>query len=296
MANENARVEAQSMTVVPPSSKMERGEQRQFTSYGLPSGYGEDKLMLMTRDPYWVHAYWEITDNKKKNMMKEHSSDLFEKGRMVLRVFDVTGVDFNGSNARTFYDIGVNEAAKNWYINVSQPNRDYIVELGIIDKNGKYIMIVRSNRVKVPRDSVSDVIDERWMMVDEMYEKLFRLSGGHLIGLGSEEIMKMISQRISGELSSGGVSSFSGSGAMPKKAEKQRKFWLVADTELIVYGATEPDAKLMVQGKTIPLDKDGTFSLRFALPDGDHFIPIKANSFDGIDEREIKIAVRRKKD
>jgi len=296
MTDNDKRIEAQSMTAVPPSSKMERGETRQYPSHGLPPGYNEDKIMLMTRDPYWVHAYWEITENRKKNLMKEYSNDLFEKGRMVLRVYDVTGVDFNGSNARSYYDIDINESARNWYINVSQPNRDYIVEIGVIDKNGNYIMIVRSNKVKVPRDSVSDVIDERWMMVDEMYEKLFRLSGGHLIGLGSEEIMKMISQRISGELSSGGVSSFSGSGALPIKAEKPRKFWLVADTELIVYGATEPDAKLSVQGKTIPLDKDGTFSLRFALPDGDHFIPIKASSFDGLEEREIKITVKRKKD
>src|SRR5262245_7637863 len=27
----------------------------------LPSGYGKDRIVVMVRDPYWLHAYWEIT-------------------------------------------------------------------------------------------------------------------------------------------------------------------------------------------------------------------------------------------
>ncbi|MDD5174552.1 MAG: DUF4912 domain-containing protein, partial [Candidatus Omnitrophica bacterium] len=72
------------------------------------------------------------------------------------------------------------------------------------------------------------------------------------------------------------------------------KFWLVVNTELIVYGATEPDAKLTVQGKEIKLQPDGTFTLRFALPDGKQVIPVEATSSDGIDHRKITPVVTRK--
>ena len=72
-----------------------------------------------------------------------------------------------------------------------------------------------------------------------------------------------------------------------KKLPKERKFWLVVNTELIVYGATEPDAKVTVQGKEIKLRPDGTFSLRFALPDGKQTIPVKATSSDKEEERVI---------
>ena len=77
----------------------------------------------------------------------------------------------------------------------------------------------------------------------------------------------------SGAVTSGGISS-------PVKIE-ERGFWLQANTELIVYGASEPDAKVTIQGQIIQLRPDGSFSLRFALPDGEQSIPISAQSCDG---------------
>src|SRR5262245_38809961 len=29
----------------------------------LPTGYGKDRIVVMVRDPYWLHAYWELTRN-----------------------------------------------------------------------------------------------------------------------------------------------------------------------------------------------------------------------------------------
>ena len=53
--------------------------------------------------------------------------------------------------------------------------------------------------------------------------------------------------------------------------------------ENIVYGATEPDATVTCQGRPVQLRPDGTFTLRFALPDGQQVIPCAARSADGID-------------
>lgn len=60
-----------------------------------------------------------------------------------------------------------------------------------------------------------------------------------------------------------------------------------------MYGATEPDAKVTVQGREINLRPDGTFSLRFALPDGEQVIPVKAASSDQLEERTITPIVTR---
>jgi uncharacterized protein len=48
-----------------------------------------------------------------------------------------------------------------------------------------------------------------------------------------------------------------------------------------------------VQGKPISLRRDGTFSLRFALPDGRQVIPLKAVSADKVEERTITPTVSR---
>ena len=75
---------------------------------------------------------------------------------------------------------------------------------------------------------------------------------------------------------------------------KKKGFWLVVDAELLVYGQTEPDAKVTVQKKPIRLRKDGTFTLRFALPDGKQDIPVIATSNDGDDTKTITPIVTRR--
>jgi hypothetical protein len=100
----------------------------------------------------------------------------------------------------------------------------------------------------------------------------------------------MLTQRLESILA---VSSKGGSGVGALKPGTKKGFWLIADAELIVYGATEADAMLTVQGKPVKLRPDGTFSLRFAFPDGELDIPIKAMSADQSDSRQITIKAKR---
>lgn len=71
-----------------------------------------------------------------------------------------------------------------------------------------------------------------------------------------------------------------------------KSFWFNVNAELIVYGATEPGAKVTLGGHEIKLRPDGTFSYRFALPDGKYELPAIAISADGTDGRsaELKFA------
>jgi len=130
------------------------------------------------------------------------------------------------------------------------------------------------------------------MMPEEEYWKMFGLSGGFGAGKGSLEARELIKKRLEEQVSSGGISS----AASFYRKPGERKFRLVVNCELIVYGATEPDAKLTVQGREVKLRHDGTFSLRFALPDGKQTIPVDATSKDGVDHRRVTPIVTRKTD
>ena len=66
------------------------------------------------------------------------------------------------------------------------------------------------------------------------------------------------------------------------------------NTELILYGRTKPDAKVTIQSKDIKLNPDGTFTMRFILPDGEQVIPVKAISSDKKDVREIIPVIKKK--
>lgn len=80
-----------------------------------------------------------------------------------------------------------------------------------------------------------------------------------------------------------------------EKIPPGRKFFFEIGTELIVYGRTEPDAEVRLGDKIIKLREDGTFSLRFALPDGDIPLDFTATSNDKVEQRKIITSVHRTK-
>jgi uncharacterized protein len=123
------------------------------------------------------------------------------------------------------------------------------------------------------------------------------------IWVGSLEITELVRRQLQHELSSisasqfglssswsGAVTSFSspfGGGARP------RGFWFNVNAELIIYGATEPDATVTIGERQIKLRPDGTFSFRFALPDGQYPLPAAAHSADGVETREAHLEFKR---
>ncbi len=263
---------------------------------GLPKTYGETRVAILPRDPVWLYSYWEVAPEAMNEARKKVGEQRFNASRWVLRVHDVTGVRFNGSNSHRNFDIIINPQSDNWYVNVGEVNRSWCVDLGFMTPDGEFVLIARSNILNMPRQGVSPITDEQWAILQQEFERLLRLSGVEQIGKSSFDIAKLMRERweeivsLSLPTSPGGASSWRG---MTSEEAKPKNFWLKADTELIVYGATEPDANLTVQGQPVALRQDGTFSLRFYLPDGDQEYPIEATSADGTMKRQITFVVTR---
>ena len=249
----------------------------------LPKEYGKDMIVLQVRDPWWLHAYWEVREGTLQKLKHELLA-LFNTAKKALRVYDVSFIDFNGSNAHRYFDIELTRDCLNYYIDTGAPGRSWCVDLGLKLSDGRFITIVRSNTVTTPLDGPSWISDEEWMVPYELFAKLYATA----VGLGGSpvKIKKPWLELQKRRFASGGISSI-GISPVRKKEELKRKFWLAVNTELILYGATEPDAKVTVAGSPISLRTDGTFSLRFALPDGKQVIPVHAKSSDGIDQRTI---------
>ena len=72
-----------------------------------------------------------------------------------------------------------------------------------------------------------------------------------------------------------------------------RSFWLVADAELIVYGATDPSATLKIGEEKVPLASDGTFRLQVPFRDGIQNYEIKATDSSGQQDRSITMRFNR---
>jgi len=77
--------------------------------------------------------------------------------------------------------------------------------------------------------------------------------------------------------------------------ELPREFWFNINAEVILYGATEPDAQVAIAGQPIRLRPDGGFSFRFALPDGDYDLVATAISAHH-DQRQVRMQFSRRTD
>ncbi len=280
------------------SSSKIRGEQSYpyVDKTGLPRNYGDTKIIILPRDPMWMFAYWEVSPGTFSELKKKLGEQSYNSSKWTLRIYDVTGVTFNGSNQHKYFDISIDYWAENWYINVREANRAWCVDIGIVTPDGKFITVARSNVIIMPRQGISPITDEQWAMLQQEFERLLRLSGVDRIGKSSFDIAKLMRERWEEIVSISLPGSPMGASSWRKMnvPEEVKGFWLRADTELIVYGATESNAKLTVQGKAVRLNPDGSFSLRFYLPDGKQEYPIEAVSADGKMKRQITFQVERK--
>jgi len=256
----------------------------------LPKGYGKDRIVCMVRDPYWLHAYWELTRQAVQRAEAALGQD-WHGAKPILRLLDVTCTDTTSASESILRDIAIHGGCNNWYIDVANPPRSYRIDVGYLARNGQFYVLARSNIVTTPRAGMSDVIDENWADFDlEKADRIFAMSGGFDPGASSLELKQLFEERLRRPMGSPSVTSF-GSGAL--QYGKDRKFRFQLDAELIVYGSTEPNAKVTLQGEPIKLRPDGTFTMRFSLPDSRQIIPAVAASADGVEERTIVLAVER---
>ena len=125
-----------------------------------------------------------------------------------------------------------------------------------------------------------------------LHERLYQTAtvGWRRLGRGSEAFHELEESGEGGLNASGAGLWASGrneSGA--GMAARQRAFWLVADAELIVYGATDPSAKLTIGGEEVPLSSDGTFRIQVPFRDGQQIYAIEAVAADGEQKRNITL-------
>lgn len=259
---------------------------RDIQPYEVPAGYGDTRVVALPRDPQWVFSYWEVGDGLRQAVSRQHGAHVWQQGRLTLRVYDVTDILFDGTNAHRHWDIAVGDA-RAWYVNVGLADRDYCLDLGLALPDGRFLTLARSNVVRTPAESFSSMTDAEWLTLEEIY----RLSLGLDQAESSAALVRAAAARLRELVSSPGISSVMSPFGI---AAAPRPFHLIVGAELIVYGRTEPDAALTLGGRPWDLDPEGAFTARLAFPEGDFELPIRARSAHTGEEQGVTLRFSRK--
>ena len=269
------------------------------------------KVVFLPRDPQWAYVFWELSESDRKKALSQGAS------RLCLRLLDVTDNN-EGSNKQTLQEILVDSHVTEWYLPIPLSDRDYMIQLGY-QYRGNWISLSNSSSARVPSLYPSDQILDQFVpfsleatinsIQDEkttsttskerdsgLHERLYQVATNNYrkTRIGSEEYQEGFSKQNSfNESGAGFWASGRNESGIGGVIPPERTFWLVADSELVLYGATDVNAKLTIGGEEVPLSSDGTFRLQVPFRDGVQKYPIEATDVHGDQRRNITMQFER---
>lgn len=111
----------------------------------VPDSYDVDIIRAMLQDPFRIFIYWEVREESLKALTTYFSEEDAAGFKTALKLVEIEG----GNEA--FFDVG--RHGRYWMMVF--PDREYEFEIGVRSVTHGYIPLVRSNRVRTPRGTVS---------------------------------------------------------------------------------------------------------------------------------------------
>lgn len=294
----------------------------------LPEAYGTQKLLLTARDPNWLCAHWDLTREQQRThseraddgqlSLRLHRSDQTDQPVAEIKVHPEARhwfirVECGGISHHA--ELGCRTPGGGWHpISTSAATVTPLNRMS--SSTGGEFATIPFEAPMAQLLALADQAGTPGLSLAEALEQLRRAGHPDLpaaqpvttwtadqaraltavfapmetwqVPLSSLDLTGA-SRRPIHELptSPGGTSSPFG-GVQPQKS-----FWFNVNAELVVYGATEPNATVTIGGRPIPLRPDGSFTYRFALPDGQYELPVVAVSANQTDGRAAKLKFSR---
>ncbi|MDR0337065.1 MAG: DUF4912 domain-containing protein [Planctomycetaceae bacterium] len=252
-----------------------------------------DRLVLLVRDSFWLHAFWEITARTVERA-KVALGMFWHTSLPIIRLFRLES-DGTAQPKRLFVrDILVHGGVNNWYLDVVNPPSTFQIELGYLSREKKFYSLVSSNVVETPQQQVIDELDNldgNWRGVADDLGRIYKLSGGDG---NNQELKKIFEEQLHRPMSAPLLSRYRAAKHQGLSSEKTRRNFLFnIDVDIIVHGKTDPSVQVTIRNEPIKVQPDGSFGIRFALPEKRHVFPMEAEGSDGVETQRAILTVER---
>lgn len=250
----------------------------------------KDRLVVMVRDSFWLHVYWEVT-RASIERAKVAMGQNWHGAKPVLRVHEVQADGTTSSVRKVVRQVEVHGGVNNWYVHVSDPPKTYQLDIGYVGLNGKFYGLARSNVVSTPQTNPGEAFDGNWAGVAQDYDRIFALSGGYAEENNHSELRDIFEEQLRRPMGPPTAARF-GLGPVVGNG-KEHDFHFQIDAEMVVLGTVDSGSHVTMRGEPVKVEPDGSFKVRFHLPDRRQVLPIVASSGDGAEQRTIVLAVER---
>jgi hypothetical protein len=254
------------------------------------TGPTKDRVVLMVRDSYWLHAYWEFTRqsvSRAQAAMAEH----WYAAKPMLRLLELKSSATTNTATRVVREIEIHGGVNNWYIDVSDAPKTFCVAIGYLATDGNFFVLGQSNAVTTPRPGAVGTMDHNWADVAENSERVFALSGGYDDDSSvHSELRALFEERLRRPMGSPLDTRYGGGAA---RLVTKNDFHFSVDAEAVVFGKTKPEAYVTLAGEPVKLRADGTFTVRVKMPDSRQVLSIVAYSPDGVEQRTTVLSISR---
>ena len=121
---------------------------------GYPIPLRGDSIELLMVSPGLGHVIWHVQEQSTTKAATAEGG-AFANAPLVVRIYDVTDIIFDGSNAHMFFDLPAARASGSYYFAPGRQARNYIAEIGLRNARGMFYPISRSGAAFFDRDRPS---------------------------------------------------------------------------------------------------------------------------------------------
>ncbi len=139
------------------------GEQRAGEQYVCPVNHAG--LGIVT--PLQGFAHWRIQQSWLDETAQA-KGNAWQNCALVLRLYDVSFILFDGFNAHSITDVTLPALCGNLFFRLSRPGTSQLGEVGFRLRNGEFIPAARSEAVQFPRDSAAPYPSQAGLLVDRL--------------------------------------------------------------------------------------------------------------------------------
>jgi hypothetical protein len=250
----------------------------------------KDQIGLFVRDPYWLHAVWDIT----RNAIERAQAALAEQWHGARPVLRLIRLDESGSSTSAEAiqaEIEIRGGLKNWYIHWNGEPASFRVSIGYLGAHGRYHGIANSNVVHTPAANSPEAVEDHWSHLGSHAERIYALSGGYDSERETNELKEMLEGRLNRSLGAPELAKLAIAADLPHRHRGDFQFEM--EVEMVCYGVTEPNGYLTINEEPVTVRPDGSFVVRLPFPDRRQVIPAVAVARDGSHQRTIVVAVER---